>query len=314
MLVLGETPTEADVAAVRANWEALAGRADGPLVNRATQGRYPPGSIIKTFTAAAALDSGVVPFPESQVTCPNRLPTETGAPPVRNAVEGLAAQTGNPSNLRLVYAWSCNTAFAQIGLLLGPEIFLEYAEQFGLYTANAAGAAPDLQDIPADASTIAGSAAFLQRRAALADTAFGQGEILVTPLDMAQMVAVVANNGALMRPYLVSEVRADGQALYTAQPEVLRQVIAPATAERMRSIMQTSVEVGYAAPAAIRGVQVGGKTGTAEVPSGAPHSWFVAIAPLDQPRFAVAVVIENGGEGSQAALPVARQVLLAALR
>jgi peptidoglycan glycosyltransferase len=116
-----------------------------------------------------------------------------------------------------------------------------------------------------------------------------------------------------MRPYLVSRVQRGEEVLYTAQPEVIRQAISPQSAAMMRSIMQTSVEIGYASPAAIPGVSVGGKTGTAEVPYGAPHSWFMAVAPLDQPRFAIAVVVENGGEGSLSALPVARQVLRVAL-
>jgi peptidoglycan glycosyltransferase len=313
-LVLPTPASDADVAAVRAAWEELTSRSDSPLLNRATQGRYPPGSIMKTLTAAAALDSGIFEFPESRVTCPNRLPTEEGAPPVRNAVEGLAGRTGNPSDLRRVYAWSCNTAFAQIGLLLGPTLFSEYATRFGLGFANIDETEPVLRDIPAEVGTIASDPAFLQRPAALADTAFGQGQILVTPLDMAQMVAIIANDGRMMRPYLVQEARIGYTSLYRARPEVIRQVISPQTAQRMRSIMQTSVETGYAAPAALPDTTVGGKTGTAEVPSGAPHAWFVAIAPVEQPRFAIAVVVENGGEGSSTALPVARQVLQAALQ
>jgi peptidoglycan glycosyltransferase len=229
-------------------------------------------------------------------------------------VEGLAGRTGNPSDLRRVFAWSCNTAFAQIGLLLGPDLFSEYAARFGLSFANANDTTPALRDIPAEVGTIANEPAFLQRPAALADTAFGQGQILVTPLDMAQMVAIIANDGRMMRPYLVQEARIGYTPLYRAQPEVIRQAISPETAQRMRSIMQTSVETGYAAPAALPGTTVGGKTGTAEVPNGAPHAWFVAIAPVEQPRFAIAVIVENGGEGSSTALPVARQVLQAALQ
>ncbi len=311
-LVLPERASEADVAQVQAAWQALVERQDSPLLNRATQGRYPPGSVIKTFTAAAALDSGVLSGPEAQVTCPNRLETEAGAPPVVNAVENLARRTGDPSDLRRVYAWSCNTAFAQIGLALGPERFIEYARRFGLGFADAP-SEPPLRDIAADAGTIAGSAEFLQRPAALADTAFGQGQALVTPLDMALMAAAVANNGALMRPYLVQEVRAGDEVRYQARPEVLRQVITSQAALQMRAVMQTSVEVGYAAPVALPGVTIGAKTGTAEAPPGAPHAWFVAIAPVEQPRFAVAVIVERGGEGSRTALPVARQVLAAAL-
>jgi peptidoglycan glycosyltransferase len=313
-LILPPRASDADIASVQATWQALTSRDDSPLLNRATQGRYPPGSILKTLTAAAALDTTILEFPESRITCPNRLTTETGAPPVRNAVENLASRTGDPSDLRRVYAWSCNTAFAQIGLLLGPELMSDYAHRFGLGFAEAGDVPVALRDIPADMSSIANNADFLQRPAALADTAFGQGQILTTPLDMAQMVALIANDGKLMRPYLVQMARAGDQVLYTAAPEVLRQAISPTSAQRMRMLMQSSVELGYASPAALPGVAVGGKTGTAEVPGGAPHSWFVAIAPVEEPRFAIAVVIENGGEGSTAALPVARQVLAAALQ
>jgi peptidoglycan glycosyltransferase len=311
-LVLADSASDADVAAVQAAWGALTARADSPLLNRAAQGRYPPGSVIKTFTAAAALDSGVLSGPEAQVTCPNRFETEAGAPPVVNSVENLARRTGDPSDLRRVFAFSCNTAFAQIGLALGSERFGAYAQRFGLGYGDAP-LPSALQDITADGGTIAGEAAFLQRRVALADTAFGQGQALVTPLDMAEMVAVVANDGALMRPYLVQEARAGERVLYSAQPMLLRPVISAQAAQKMRDIMRASVEIGYAKPVALNGVAIGAKTGTAETPSGDPHSWFVAIAPVDQPRFAIAVIVENGGEGSRSALPVARQVLAAAL-
>jgi peptidoglycan glycosyltransferase len=311
-LVLPEVASQEEVAQVQAAWQALISQPESPLLNRATQGRYPPGSVIKTLTAAAALDSGVFPGPEAQVTCPNRLNTEAGAPPVVNAVENLARRTGDPSDLRRVYAWSCNTAFAQIGLSLGPERFGEYALRFGLGFADTP-AAPALRDIPAEAGTIANDPAFLQRPVALADTAFGQGQALVTPLDMAQMVALVANHGVMMRPYLVQEVRAGDQARFSARPEALGQVIRAEAAAQLRDIMRSSVEFGYAQPVALPGVAIGAKTGTAEVPGGPPHSWFVAIAPLEQPRFAIAVIVEHGGEGSRNALPVARQVLAAAL-
>ncbi|MEO7910251.1 MAG: penicillin-binding transpeptidase domain-containing protein [Roseiflexaceae bacterium] len=312
-LVLPDQATQADVDKTQAAYQALTARPDSPLLNRATQGRYPPGSVIKTLTGAAALDAGVLNGPEGQVTCPEQLPTENGAPPVVNAVKNLAARTGDPSDLRRVYAWSCNTAFAQLGLALGADRFADYAARFGIRAADAVSTTADLRDISADAGSIAGTLDFLRRPAALADTAYGQGQALVTPLDMAQMVAVIANDGRLMRPYLVQEARAGDRALYTAQPEVLRQAITPQTAQLMRSVMQTSVEIGYAKPVALPGVTIGAKTGTAEAPSGVPHAWFVAIAPLEKPRFAIAVIVEHGGEGSRGALPIARQVLAAAL-
>jgi peptidoglycan glycosyltransferase len=129
---------------------------------------------------------------------------------------------------------------------------------------------------------------------------------------MARMAAVIANEGKLMRPYLVQELRSGDQAQYTAQPEVIRQAISPQSAQAMRAVMQRSVEIGYAQPVALPGVNIGAKTGTAEAPGGAPHAWFVALAPVEQPRFAIAVIVERGGEGSRAALPVARTVLAAA--
>jgi peptidoglycan glycosyltransferase len=94
---------------------------------------------------------------------------------------------------------------------------------------------------------------------------------------------------------------------------MIRQALRPQAAQQMRSVMQTSVEIGYARPVALPGVTIGGKTGTAETSTGTPHAWFVALAPVEQPRFAIAVITEYGGEGSSSALPVARQVLAAAL-
>jgi peptidoglycan glycosyltransferase len=313
LLVLPATANQAEVDQVQAAWNALISNPNSPLLNRATQGRYPPGSVIKTLTAAAALDAQVLPGPEGQVTCPNRLTTENGAPPVRNAVENLAQRTGDPSDLNRVFAFSCNTAFAQLGLGLGPEHFADYAARFGLNYADAPPSAADLREVPTEVGTIANTAAFLARPVALADTAFGQGQALVTPLDMARMVAVIANDGALLRPFLVQAVRAGAQEQYTAQPAVVRQVLLPESARQMRLVMQRSVEVGYAAPVALPGVTIGAKTGTAETGTGAPHSWFVAFAPVEQPRFAIAVIVEQGGEGSKVALPVARTVLATAL-
>jgi Cell division protein FtsI/penicillin-binding protein 2 len=310
-LILPPDASQADLEAVQAAYAQIIGNSESPLLNRAAQGRYPPGSVIKTFTAAAALDTGVMASPKAPITCPNRLRVEENTPLVRNSVENLSARTGNPSDLERVFAFSCNTAFAQIGLSLGANNLLEYAQRFGLGLVERP-LEPMLREITTEAGTIANEASFLDRPAALADTAYGQGQALVTPLDMAQMVALIGNNGVMMRPYLVERVTAAGEILYQAQPEALRQSISPQAAQAMIEVLRRSVEIGYAKDIALPNISVGAKTGTAETPSGRPHAWFVALAPLEQPRYAIAVIIENGGEGSVSALPVAKRVLASA--
>jgi peptidoglycan glycosyltransferase len=310
-LILAPNASQADLDQVQAAYAEIINNPESPLLNRAAQGRYPPGSVIKTFTAAAALDAGVMASPKASVTCPNRLRVEDNTPLVRNSVENLAARTGNPSDLERVFAFSCNTAFAQIGLSMGPQNMIDYAERFGMGLVDKP-LEPSLREISAEAGTIANQASFLDRPAALADTAYGQGQALVTPLDMAQMAALIGNNGVMMRPYLVENLNAAGTTIYHAQPEALQQSISPQAAQAMIEVMRISVEIGYAKDVALPNISVGAKTGTAETPSGRPHAWFVALAPLEQPRYAIAVIVENGGEGSVTALPVAKRVLAAA--
>lgn len=310
-LILAPNASQADLDAVQASYAQIINNPESPLLNRAAQGRYPPGSVIKTFTAAAALDAGVMASPKAPATCPNRLRVEDNTPLVRNSVENLAARTGNPSDLERVFAFSCNTAFAQIGLSMGPESMIEYAKRFGMGLVDQP-LEPSLLEISSEAGTIANQASFLDRPAALADTAYGQGQALVTPLDMAQMAALIGNNGVMMRPYLVEHLNAAGTTIYQAQPEALQQSISPQAAQAMIEVMRISVEIGYAKDVALPNITIGAKTGTAETPSGRPHAWFVALAPLEQPRYAIAVIIENGGEGSVTALPVAKRVLAAA--
>jgi peptidoglycan glycosyltransferase len=150
----------------------------------------------------------------------------------------------------------------------------------------------------------------------LASTAFGQGELQATPLLMALAGAAVANGGAMPAPYLVAEIR--GPEGTVQRPHLpgsrLRQVMRPATAATLNRLMVESVDEGYARPAQIAGVKVGGKTGTAEVGAGrTPHAWFVGYAPADNPRVAVAVILEHAGSGTDVATPVGRRILEAAL-
>jgi peptidoglycan glycosyltransferase len=298
---------------VTAYWESLRTSAEDLLVHRAISGLYPPGSTFKTLTAAVALETGLV-TPETVITCPNHY-TVTGHIVV-NAVENLAQRYMKKQNLIEDYQWSCNTAFAQIGLMIGAERYSEYARKFGLVYADQDPPQPALfTDLPGAISTIAHDRSFLDIPTAMADTGYGQGELQITPLYMAMLAQTIANDGTMMKPYIVDRaVDPAGNVLYQAQPTPLRVPIGAPTARTMRALMVNAVENGYGWRAKIEGVLVGGKTGTAEVPGGKPHAWFIALAPADKPRFVVAILVEHGEYGSTIAAPIAKIVLEAALQ
>jgi penicillin-binding protein A len=292
-----------------------------PLYNRATQGLYTPGSVFKIITASAAIDLGLVDL-DKQYQCSDDL-----------VVDGFRIANKNHQGVSTVtfvddFAYSCNVTFAKTGLGLdtkplpvgnnlpdpapwtkgveeSQKRFLEYARRFGLE-------APfpfDLQTSVSRVGTLPLS------RVALANTAFGQGELLVTPLLMATSVATIANGGNMPQPYLVSNiVDHDGNPIEHRAPEPVRQVMSPESAASMNRLMVASVQEGYAKPAAIPGIQVGGKTGSAETgPGQKTHSWFIGYAPADNPTVAVAVIMENKGPGSDFATPAGRKVMEAAL-
>ncbi|HMO56696.1 MAG TPA: penicillin-binding protein 2 [Roseiflexaceae bacterium] len=304
-------------------WRGINSEGAGqPLLNRAVQGRYAPGSTFKTITAVSALEHVREARPD-EIDCPNTRETEAGAPPVVNALENLANLTGNPTDLERVYAYSCNTAFAEYALRLGGDRLAETARRFGIVSPRDPAVAP-IADLQSIASLLYVDAGFLDRPAALADTGFGQGQLLVTPLQMAVVAAAIANDGIIMQPYLVDRVmRPDGTVVRQTQPRALRRATSSAIAARMRDLMRAGVSYGFGKAAdAVPGVAVGGKSGTAEFPCPTleqpgrlcAHAWFIAIAPVEQPRFAVVVMIEGGGEGSGAGAAAAGQVMSAAFQ
>jgi peptidoglycan glycosyltransferase len=313
---------EAENLRISQYWEQINSEGAGqPLLNRPTQGQYPPGSTFKTVTAVAALENPQQAM-DTPITCPNELPVESGAPPVVNAVDSLASLTGSPSDLERVYAYSCNTAFAQYAIRLGADTFAYQAALFDFFQPQDAPGIyerfPDLSTVP---SRLYVEPGFLERPAALADTGYGQGQLLVTPLQMAMVAAAIANDGQMMQPYLVQRVtRPDGSTVLQRSPRPIRRAMSAQTAATMREHMRAvgaygfgsviSQVVGQFAP----GVTVGGKSGTGEhVPGLTPHAWFIAIAPVDNPRYAVSVMVEQGGEGSSIGGTLAGQVLGTAL-
>ncbi|GIV95881.1 MAG: peptidoglycan glycosyltransferase [Herpetosiphonaceae bacterium] len=312
----GAEDWDAENQRMSAYWKDLIADERKPLLNRPAQGLYPPGSTFKTVTAVAALKYPDVARP-NQIDCPNERPTEPGAPPVVNAVEDEFRFTGDPSDLRRVYAFSCNTAFAEYGLRLGADRLADVAEEFHIFRPDEAPEQnPDFTDLPSPASLLYVSEGFLESKAAVADTAFGQGQLLVTPLQMALVAAAIGNDGQMMHAYLVDHATdPNGTVVYRARPRVANRVMSPQVAAQMRDLMRAVVENGWesAKAAGVQGIVVGGKSGTAEnVPGAAPHAWFIALAPLDKPRYAVCVMIENGGEGSSVGARLAGDVLRAA--
>jgi peptidoglycan glycosyltransferase len=301
-------------------WKQITSADSGqPLLNRPTQGQYPPGSTFKTVTAVAALKYPAAAEPDN-IRCMDEYKPEPASPPVVNAVRhGLSSLTGDPSNLEKVYAYSCNVAFAQYAVRLGADRLTRQAELFDIYAPHNA---PDVYDHFTDLVTMPSllyvEPAFLDRPAALADTGYGQGQLLVTPLQMAMVAAAIANDGVMMRPYLVERIMPpEGEtSVYDHMPREIRSTMSPGIAQEMRDTMRAVGEYGFGSVInnhAPPGVVFGGKSGTGEhVPGATPHAWFIAIAPVDAPRYAVAVMVERGGEGSGIAAQLAGQILRAA--
>lgn len=304
----------ADQMRINENWQRLTDPASNqPLLNRAIQGRYPPGSTFKLVTAAAVLEHAAIAKPD-EITCPERFESEVGAPPVVNAVAQLRDRTGDPASLRSVLAFSCNTAFAQYGLRLGSTRFIASAERMGFVLPTRTHEAILLEELPTEPSILHVQPDYLLRPAALADTAYGQGELLVTPLQMAMVTALIANDGVMMQPYLIQRVtRTNGNEIYRQRPIAIRRAISAGTARTLREAMRFTITDGFGSGAQV-GVpaNVGGKSGTAEYGAETTHAWFVAIAPIENPRFAVVVMLEGGGEGSGAGAQLAGQVLQSA--
>jgi len=280
--------------------------AGAPLLNRATQGQYAPGSTFKTVTLAAALELGAVRADE---VFDYELNPRDASHPVPWHTNGLVTcgniyllASGNRVRLDVAhaYAWSCNVTHANLALRLGAPALLDYARRFGFESTIPF-------DLPVTPSRLQQRPDFFtgpEARYALASTGMGQGELLVTPLQMALVAAAVANDGRVPRPRLLADRPA----------ETWRQAIRPDVARQMRAFMTISVAEGWARPAGVAGVAVAGKTGTAEAVPGRPaHSWFIGFAPADNPRVVLALVVEEGGSSTQVAAPLASQILRAAL-
>jgi peptidoglycan glycosyltransferase len=286
------------------------------LLNRATQGLFTPGSTFKVVTAAAALDTGTFTA-DSSFEDPGYC-TEYGKQ-VSNA--GNPDQGGREvfGRLNFVSAFqnSVNSVFCNIGKQLGAGTVLSYAKKFGFYKL------PPLEtpgNERAPSGLYNGSRLFDPKDPNQVDPgrlAFGQERMLVTPLQMAMVAATVGNGGVVPRPYLVQKILTnDGSTVRNARPSNLGRAIKAETAATLTQMMVAVTEGGTGNAAAIPGIRVAGKTGTAETSvSHVYTAWFVAFAPADNPQVAIAVVLEKqlNGFGGAVAAPIARQVMQAIL-
>ena len=282
------------------------------LTNRAIQQIYPPGSTFKLIDVAAALSSGRY-TPDSQLTAAPSITLQGTNTQLQN-FNGNACGTSATASLRDALQRSCNTAFAQLAQELGEQAIREQAEAFGIGT-------PNLQ-IPMVVST--STIGDIPDVAALQQSSIGQRDVALTPLQNAMVVAAIANGGQVMKPYLVKEIQSQElDTIETTQPDRLPRAISADVARTLTELMVNN-ENSYQGSGKITGVQIAAKTGTAETgvdPSRtAPHVWYVAFAPADNPQVAVAVVVENGGDrsnlaatGGAVAAPIGRAVIRAAL-
>jgi penicillin-binding protein A len=297
-----------DPSSIRAAYNKLATDPRDPLLNRAINARYPPGSTFKVIVAAAALENGRTP--DTQLDCPSAYTP----PGTRTALHNFGNEScGAPKvSMQTALTNSYNTAFAKLGVDVGQSAIRTAASGFGI------GGDPLQTPLRVSQSSLGD----IPDTPALAQSAIGQRDVALTPLQAAMIAAAVSNNGVLMTPYLVDRVEApDLTVLDTTQPEQLSTAVSPQIAGQLTQMMRSVVQNGTGRKAQIPGIDVAGKTGTAQTTAGqAPHAWFIGFAHANGRQVAVAVIIEHGGNsgsettGGEAAAPIARDVMEAVLK
>ena len=298
-----------DSVKVAAAWKRLNADKAAPMVDRAIAGTlYPPGSTFKVVTAATALESGKF-TEESQLPGPATLDLPQTTVNLPND-DHRACGPDNKTTLKHALEVSCNTAFGWLGMQVGADQLRSQAAKFGF---------GDHLGVPMSVTPSTVPAELNQPQ--LAQSAIGQYDVRVTPLQVAMVSAAVANHGVVMRPHLVKKVTSsDLEVIEEVQPEQLSQAVSADTASALTRMMQAVVESGTGTAAQISGVEVAGKTGTAQHGEGlAPHAWFTSFAPVGNPKVAVAVVVEDGGSlgneavGGRVAAPIAKAVMQAVI-
>jgi len=286
------------------DWQRLSSDADYPLTNRSVQGLYSPGSIFKVVTAIAALEEGVTDR-KRKIYC-------SGSFELAGQVFTCWKETGHGS-LSIVdgIAHSCNIYFYTLGKDLGIERFNKYMQKFGL------GKKTDI-DLPAEAIGTIPSAQWKKREVKeiwfpgdTINLSIGQGYLLLTPLQVHNLITTIATEGEVYKLHLVKKIiSADGNTVEEIKPEIYRKVNFFAdTSKIIKEGLRQTILKGTGWRANIKELALAGKTGTAQNPHGETHAWFIGFAPYEDPEICITVFLENGGEGGEAAAPVARAML-----
>lgn len=284
---------------VEQEWESMKEDTTSSLLPRASQGLYPPGSILKIMIAEAALTEKLAKVSDTYL-CPGFIKI-SGDYTLFEDNETVHGTVNLPDALTV----SCNATFANLALKLGARKLENTFNRFGIHenfhneVTEAMSMMPDFKN---------------SNDGDLAQVGIGQSSLLVTPLRMALLAGIFANEGRLMKPYFINEIIADnGDRIKKYAPEKVLDVTSKETAQAILDAMKNVVNQGTATNAAITGVDIAGKTGTAENSAGKPHAWFIGTMASNHQDVAIAVIIENGGGGRAVAAPIARKVMLAIL-
>jgi len=291
-------------------WQQLRDDAGSPLTNRAIAERYPPGSTFKVITTAAALQAGITENEPLTAAGSITLPNSTAT--LEN-YGGTPCGTGPTAPLREAFERSCNTAFVELGMRIGAGALRSTADAFGF---DSPPAAIPLQVAESTVGPMADAAA-------VGMSSMGQKDVAVTPLQNAMVAAGIANAGVVMQPYLVDRLEGpDLSNISETAPQEQRRAVSAQVAAKLTNLM-VAAEQFTQQKGAIPGVQIASKTGTAEHGTDPratpPHAWYIAFAPAQNPKVAVAVLVENGGDrlsatGGALAAPIGRAAIAAALQ
>ena len=282
---------------LRENWRDIVEDVDSPFLNRATSGLYVPGSVFKVLTTVAAIETTDL---DRNYEC-------TGSTTIDGyTLKDYGGKGHGRLNLEEALVKSCNTYFADKGLAIGKDKLGEVADRFMIN-----------QEIPFDLPTKKSTFPYKEKmgKTDIAAASIGQGKVLVTPLNMAMIASAIGNKGEIVKPILVKEVISpEGKVIKINEVRVISKATSIFTANEVKNMMVESVKRGTSSKAAIKNIRVAGKTGTAQNPSGKDHAWFIGFAPADDPKIAIAVVLEEeGSTGGAAAAPLARNIIIEAL-